>query len=313
MEQKRTVAGGPDARAGGGSVCGTAGPSRCIAVCGSFRKSLFFQLVEGIQEACTPAGYHVLIYGEDTDGNSRSSLLELFRGRKIDGIITLDYPVPLDPEWESEVLSDRIPYVSVDGIPGQSGIHAVQTDYEEAIRQALDFLWKETGLPPLYLNMLPHDREPTDGDLARLKAYKAWMLEQGLRPNIVHTVNEPWETRSMWWREWLSGMDLPLAVLANWSRAAVSFYRAAYERGYRIGPELTVMSADDTERVSRHMIPPIPCIEVPYAEMGRQAFTLLQRIMEASDRAADGIHTAGYAEPADRILVQGKLYRGCPE
>jgi DNA-binding LacI/PurR family transcriptional regulator len=64
----------------------------------------------------------------------------------------------------------------------QNGVHAVQTDYEEGVRQALDYLWQVTGLPPLYLNMLPHDREPTEGDLSRLKTYKAWMLARGLRP-----------------------------------------------------------------------------------------------------------------------------------
>ncbi|MCL6457045.1 MAG: LacI family transcriptional regulator [Gorillibacterium sp.] len=255
------------------------GRSHCIAVYGDVYNALLLQLVEGIQQASGPAGYHVLMYGEGGNQAGRDGLIALYRQGRIDGLITLDFPDSLSAQWERAVLECGVPYVTVEGIP-EGGICTVQTDYGGSITQALDFMWEETGVPPIYLNVQPPDRPATQGDRERLQAYEAWMSNKGLVHTIVTTIDEPWATQKNKWQKWLEGQQKPLSVLANWSRGAVSLYRIAYEQGWRVGSDLFVMSADDTERVSRHMVPPIPCIEVPYMDMGRQAFMLLEERME---------------------------------
>lgn len=287
------------------------GRSHCIAVYGDVYNALLLQLVEGIQQASGPAGYHVLMYGEGRNLSGREGLISLYRQGRIDGMITLDFPDPLDSGWEQAVTEWGVPYVSVEGMPALDSIHAVRTDYEASICQALDFIWRQTGMAPVYLNMLPLDREPTAGDRQRLDAYGSWMARNGFKPEAVHIFDRPWPVMKAWWREWLAGRERPFAVLANWSRAAVSLYRAAYERGWHIGRELFVMSADDTERVSRHMIPPIPCIEVPYLDMGQEAFGLLQSIMEASPAGKDAKDGSARQDGQGvRSFIQGKLYDG---
>lgn len=282
------------------------GRSQCIAVYGDVYNALLLQLVEGIQKASGPAGYHVLMYGETGSLEGREGLIALYRQGRIDGMITLDFPDRLDEDWERAVLQSGVPYVSVEGIPASPAIHTVQTGYDASIKDALDFIWNRTGQAPIYLNMLPADRQPSHGDCRRLGAYIGWMEERGLVPETVQVIDEPWVRQKQWWKEWLAGRERPLAVLANWSRAAVNVYRAAYEQGWQIGQELFVMSADDTERVSRHMVPPVPCIEVPYQDMGQEAFQMLMKLMDSEALGNE----PGLSEEVGRILVSGRLYDG---
>lgn len=296
------------------------GRSHCIAVYGGVYNALLLQLVEGIQLASAPAGYHVLIYGEGHHPAGREGLVALYRQGRIDGIITLDFPDPLDPAWERMVQDSGAPYVSVEGIPAPgSRISSVQTDYRASVRDALEFMRRQTSVPPVYLNMLPSGRMPTDGDQKRLAAYLEWMDAHGLAPDVVETEDGGFSAQEQWWREWLEARVShgPLSILANWSRAALSVYRTAYDKGLKIGKDLFVMSADDTERVSRHMVPPVPCIEVPYGEMGRQAFLMLRELMDRpeggeplglADESKD--KDAGPKTAVQKQLVGCRLYDG---
>ncbi len=274
------------------------GKSNCIAVYGDVYNALFLQLVEGIQRVSGPAGYHVLLYGEGKNVEGREGLAALYRQGRIDGVITLDFPDALAPAWEEAVREWGIPYVTVEGIPSSPEILSVETDYAASIRRALDFMEAEGWPSPVYLNVLPCGRPQTRGDRLRLEAYESWMQAKDRQPRIYPVPDEPWGQQQAWWREWLAGQELPLAVLSNWSRGALSVYRTAYDQGLRIGRELFVMSADDTERVSRHMVPAVPCLEVPYGEMGEAAFTLLHQAM-AKGGGAKAARGAGAVEDAD--------------
>lgn len=281
------------------------GRSHCIAVYGDVYNALFLQMVEGIQAASGPAGYHVLLYGKGRNLEGRNGLISLYRQGRIDGIITLDFPDPLDPGWEHDVLEAQVPYVTVEGMPQREEIHSVRTDYGGSVAMALDFMWERTGISPVYLNVLAKERSATRGDAERKGAYLAWMEAKGLEPSIIETPDAPSPERQDWWGEWLDRLPKPASILSNWSRGAVSVYRTAYERQWRIGREIHVMSADNTERISRHMVPPLPCVEVPYAEMGERAFRLLEESM-ARQNGEEQV-------PAMREMVSCKLFQGLEE
>lgn len=264
------------------------GRSQCVAVYGEVYNALFLQMVEGIQRASGPAGYHVLLYGEGRNLEGRDGLIRLYRQGRIDGMITLDFPDPLESSWEEAVLENGIPYVTVEGNPGSAEIHGVRTDYGESVRLALDYLWERNKVPPAYLNLEPRDHEVTQGDRQRREAYTAWMAERGFEPKVFTMVDEPGPAGDEAVLRWLESGKMPMSVLSNWSRGAISVYRAAYAKEWAIGCDLTVMAADNTERVSRHMIPPLPCVEVPYAEMGERAFKLLEPIMTGHGQSDEG-------------------------
>lgn len=257
------------------------GKSRCFAAYGSMKDPSFLPVLQGLQQALGNQGYHVLIYGRMITPSNRSELLDLFRQRRIDGIVTKDSTSYADMQWAEEVSRAGIPYVSVEGYPENPEVASVITDYSEGIRRALDFLWERHGLPPVYVELFNgkvHD--PAWGDRKRSAAYRSWMEDRGWEPNMLVRPDEPWLSSADAWIAWLRAQPLPVAVLTNWSRASIHLYRAAQRLGLSVGRDLFVLSADNTERVNAHLVPSLSFIEVPYVEMGIAAG---ERIIEYAE------------------------------
>ncbi|MEC0212650.1 LacI family DNA-binding transcriptional regulator [Paenibacillus ehimensis] len=264
------------------------GRSRCIAACGDLYNPLFAQMLEGLQKACAEQGYHVLLYGGTPLSSDRQGLVELFLQRRIDGIVTKDSTSFQDDEWRRQVERHRIPYVSVEGYPETAEVASVQMDYAQSIRTALDYAWSKLGKPLTYVELYNGPaHQPNWGDRQRTKAYADWMRERGMEPRIRVKPQAEWPEDSGWWRELLrSGSETP-GCLTNWSRAAVSLYRAAFESGMRIGQDFFVMAADNTERLNAGLVPSLSAVEVPYAEMGEAAGNRLIEYIEGRRERTD--------------------------
>ncbi|NOU92267.1 LacI family DNA-binding transcriptional regulator [Paenibacillus sp. LMG 31456] len=246
------------------------GKSQCLAAYGNVSNALFLQVLEGMQEVCAGNGYHLLLYasGPVTD---QKGLLDLYLQRRIDGIVALDRPNKISEEWVELINQHNLPYVSVEGYPDHNRIASVLMDYGDSIRKALDYLWKQTGLPPAYLEMF-HQHAPLGwGDHERKQTYLEWCAAKGLQPQMYSAADGPWEERADYWKKWIQERRTPFALLSNWSRGAVYVCRAAQLQGIQIGKDIHVMAADNTERINQHLFPAITSIEIPYREMGRLA------------------------------------------
>ncbi|MCS7463671.1 LacI family transcriptional regulator [Paenibacillus doosanensis] len=248
------------------------GRSQCLAAYGNVANPLFLQVLEGIQAACAACGYHVLLYPSGSSDSQRiEGLLDLFRQRRIDGVVALDRPHQVHEGWVQLVHENRLPYVSVEGYPDTEEIASVLMDYEESVRRALDYIAARTRQIPAYLE-LHHQGTPLGwGDRQRRNAYEDWMAERGWEPQVYTAADGPWKEREPFWREWLQRHRASSAILTNWSRGAVYVCRAAQLLGIQVGRELHVMASDNTERINQHMFPAITSTEVPYREMGRLA------------------------------------------
>jgi LacI family transcriptional regulator len=257
------------------------GRSRCLAAYGSVTNPLFLQVLEGMQEACEKQGYHVLLYpSSHLDQRKLEGLLDLYLQRRIDGIVALDRPDQLSEAWVELVNRHRLPYISVEGYPDHEQIASVLMDYKDSIRRALDFIWKQTGQSPIYLELYHDHVQLGSGDKQRRQAYMDWMAEKELEPSVLSAADGPWEQRSGFWKTWVEGRTNPSAVLTNWSRGAVYICRAAQLLGREVGREIHVMASDNTERINQHMYPSITSMEVPYREMGWLAADRLLEYIE---------------------------------
>jgi LacI family transcriptional regulator len=260
------------------------GRSQCLAAYGHVSNPLFLQVLEGMQSVCEEQGYHVLLYGSGEEpSHRREGLVDLYRERRIDGVISLDRPQFDSQAWVELVLAQRLPYVSVEGYPEERRITSILMDYRDSIRRALHYLHDRTGLRPEYIEL--RQRNPLGfGDLVRRKAYVEWMEEQGYEPLITEVEEIPWEASSAFWCQWLSDREGESTVLTNWSRGSMYLHRAAQITGRKIGESLHFMSADNTERVIQHLYPAVTSIEVPYVEMGRLAASHLIQAIEGRER-----------------------------
>ncbi|TVY07657.1 LacI family DNA-binding transcriptional regulator [Paenibacillus cremeus] len=277
------------------------GRSQCIAAYGNLKNPFFAQMLQGLQKVCNERGYYVLLCGASADAgvDPRKKLLDLFLQRRIDGIVSKDTTGYMNEEWEREVHRLNIPHVSVEGFPESDGIASVQMDYGQSVREALDYAWSRTKLPPVYLELFNGPvHAPNWGDRHRTQAYLAWMREHGLEPNVLQKLYQAWPEDEAWWFDLVhSWKGRQVSVLTNWSRASVAIYRAAYEVGLRIGSDVHVMAADNTEQLNEAMVPALSAVEVPYAEMGEAAALRLLEYTEGTRALAD----------TERIWLPAKL------
>ncbi|MCZ8516354.1 LacI family DNA-binding transcriptional regulator [Paenibacillus filicis] len=267
------------------------GRSRCIAAYGDLSNRLFSQMLQGLQLVCNEQGYYVLLCGAGAGFQDRSALIDLYLQRRIDGIVTKDVTGYSDPEWEKLVREKNIPFVSVEGFPESGGIVSVQMDYGRSIRIALDYIRSRTPLPPAYIEIYEGaEHRPNWGDRHRTLAYKQWMEEKGLEPRVVLKKLAPWPEDHAWWTELLRADGGAACYLTNWSRGSVLLYRAANELGLRIGRDVLVMAADNTERVNAQLVPSLSAVEVPYKEMGEAA---ARRLIAAIEGAGEPDERSG--------------------
>lgn len=268
------------------------GRSYTLGVSGQWQSPFLAQALEGIQAACLERGYHVLLHGSRKGDEGRQQLLEWYAQHRIDGMITQDVTSYNNLEWAAEILKRNIPYVSLEGYAAHKAISSVMMDYAGSIERAADYLVQLTGLPPVYLEMYQGPAyRPNWGDQQRLHSYERWARSRQQQPEVWQVARHAWPRQAQIFSDWLRQREGPTAVLSNWSIGANHLYRAAYALDLRIGRDLYVMAADDSERVNEWLIPRLTCVQVPYAEMGRAA----------AERLIDGMD-GGTFEHADMLL-----------
>lgn len=257
------------------------GRSECIAACGNLDNPLFLQVIQGVQQVCIERGYHLLLYGHTKEEERQRSLIELYNQRRIDGLLTKDVTGYKDADWIESVQQAGIPYVSVEGYPERVDVTSVLMDYEASIRMALEHLHTATGRQPIYIEQYnPPVYAPNWGDMRRRSAYVNWMRQRGWEP-VIHQLCDDGVDRSAWWDGLLGGCEGGSALLTNWSSGSRHLYEAAYRLGRRVGSDLYVMAADNTQRVNDYLVPPLSAVEVPYLEMGRAGAARLLDMIES--------------------------------
>ncbi|WP_159886541.1 LacI family DNA-binding transcriptional regulator [Paenibacillus puerhi] len=282
------------------------GKSKCIAAYGNLDNPFFLQVLQGVQRACTERDYHLLLYGHNRQ-ESKQALIKLFNQRRIDGLLTKDVTGYEDEEWIAMVKEAGIPYMSIEGYPDREEVQSVLLDYGASIHLALDYLYAQTGLPPIYVEMYNGpEYAPNWGDRNRRSGYVEWMQLKGLDPVI-------WQQRDgeidpSWWDERIRSLPLPSALLTNWSQGGFLIYQSARRLELSIGRDLYVMAADNTMRANEYMVPALSAVEMPYVEMGKAgAHRLLDLIEGKQPRAASKIWMPAVLAPRESTpLVNGR-------
>ncbi|WP_168735470.1 LacI family DNA-binding transcriptional regulator [Cohnella fermenti] len=288
------------------------GVSHCIAVCGSTTNPLFLQALEGIQQACVKLGYHVLIYGEETKAaGGRGGLLNLYRQRRIDGILTLDSAGRDDEEWAEATREAAVPYLSIEGYPEQEAVPSVNVDYRASVLEAFDWMKSRGASLPDYLLFWSAPGEEEWAERERREAYLGAMKEFGGEP-IVVTIREGDEAAIVrYWDDRLQrGGGMP-ALLVNWSTGLHGLLREADRRGLRAGRDFRLMALDNTLRINRQLLPSIACMEIPYAEMGRNAAErLIAMLTSRPGSRAEWPDPAAGERSGVKALFRAELFAG---
>lgn len=262
------------------------GKSGSIAAFGDTSNPLFLQVLEGMQKACGERGYHVLISGQGAHEEGRFKLIDLFLQRRIDGIVSLDPVSYADPRWAGELRKLQVPYVSVEGYAETDSVTSVLADYAQSVRDALDYMAAcaaEAG-KPVYVQINHKDSASNWAERSRRQAYLDWCGERRAEPVIYELKhNDGDEVRSLLLQLRDSHALLP-PLLCNWSAGAIGIYRAAHELELRVGTDVRVMAADNTQRLNRSLVPSLSVMNIPYVRMGETAVHVLLQTLEDGER-----------------------------
>ena len=240
-------------------------------------------IVRGIQEWAKANGRTVLLANTDGDPNREIEVWRTFKAHRIDGVLHVSmYHRVVEPATGGI----EIPTVLVNARPQRPGsISSIEPDdYGGSlalVRHVLSLGHRKIGyirLNPLLL-----------GANERFDAFRSAMSEAGIAPesfeirlgmegpignedNFVYR-----ETIKM-----LSAPNRPTALVCGNDEMALQAYLAAFNLGFRVPRDVTIVGFDDFRTISLALKPELTTVALPYYDLGLRSAEILEGIMNGS-------------------------------
>ena len=167
--------------------------------------------------------------------------------------------------------------VFVDSSPSKLEYDSVVIDYEEGVREALDYLYNlghrrigYIGGQDCFENINEILSDP------RIEAYKSYMKDRGeLRVTDIYIGRFLPEDGYNLMKKAIKGNDIPTAFFIASDPMAIGAYRALSEEGYSIPQDISIIGFDDIY-MCEFLIPALTTVKVYTEFMGKVAISLLK-------------------------------------
>jgi LacI family transcriptional regulator, galactose operon repressor len=245
--------------------------------------AFFGEIVRGIDLAARAAGYHLLVSGSHSDAAETAALLQTLHGR-VDGLILMT--PALGHAWLDKVLPRRVPVVLLNprsepaagDDDGAAGRHdSLRIDNQLGARLAVEHL---IGLGHRSIAFVGGPADNADA-AERLAGYRE-ALEQGglpIVPRLEMAGDFGEESGLQAGAKMAALMPHPTAIFAANDAMAIGCLAAMRERGLRVPEDVSLVGFDDVP-IARYLTPALTTVQVPIAELGRQA---MARLLAAVD------------------------------
>ncbi len=243
-----------------------------------FADPFFPQVIQGISEACTNAGY-VLMLSMLSAEMEQLFYQRVVRGRHFDGVIMLssDIDDPLLPQ----LVRDGVPLVLIGRHPYLENISTIDSENREGARTAVEHL----------LNLGHRRVACITGPLQmqsavdRRDGYKQAMMSRGLPidPTLIVEGDYSQESGFRAMQQLIANpAGQPTAVFASSDAMALGALAAAHAAGLQVPEQLAVVGFDDVSAAA-FSSPPLTTMRQPSSELGLHAVrVLLSRIDDPS-------------------------------
>jgi DNA-binding LacI/PurR family transcriptional regulator len=185
---------------------------------------------------------------------------------QVDGVVVLNASFP--EELES-LEQSRLPYVSINGTAGPSGV-SISPDDTLATNRLVDYLVKMGHRRIAYANPLDRKKPNHISEIIRHKAYLTRLAHHGLEPMPEHDrygiSEEEFITRIR-----SAGVT---ALIAYDHHILMTLFLSLSRMGVSVPDPLSLVCFNDEYLVNR-LTPPITVAALPSEEMGRRAGELL--------------------------------------
>jgi LacI family transcriptional regulator len=244
--------------------------------------AFFSEIVRGIDLAARAAGYHLLVSGSHSDAAETAALLQTLHGR-VDGLILM--APALGGAWLQKALPRRVPVVLIND-DGTDGRHdSLRIDNRRGARLAVEHLLALGHRAVAFLGGPEGNADAAE----RLAGYREALVAAGL-PLSRHL-----ELAGDFGEE--SGLQAgakvaalvprPTAIFAANDAMAIGCLAALREHNLRVPEDLSLVGFDDVP-IARYLTPALTTVQVPIAELGRQAMACLLSSIDGRPENPEG-------------------------
>jgi LacI family transcriptional regulator len=236
----------------------------------------FSQLVRGAEEAALEQGYLLLAFNTDDQVEREKHVLEVLRGRRVDGILLVVAPARKRPTHIADTIACGTPIVCLDRLPPGIAVDAVTVDNVKATRRCVEHLL-ELGHRRIAMltgsMLLATARERLQGYKQALRG-AAFPVDPRLIREGNFRIDNGYELTS----QLLRGPDRPTALFVSNGLMAIGALKAIAVLGLRCPEEIALATFDDSP-LNELLSPPLTSVAQPAYLIGYTgAGILLDRI-----------------------------------
>ncbi|BCN38230.1 transcriptional regulator [Alicycliphilus denitrificans] len=239
---------------------------------------LYAGIITAIEARLVSAGYSLLLANTHGDANREKSLIDLFRRRRVDGLIVC----PCDSEKPEmlERLDKDLPVVSLDRDFTSQGV-GIHVDHHNGALQATRYL---LNLGHRRIALLTPASTLRPGR-ERIAGYLKAFAEQGIEhdPQLIRAESSAMEFSFSDSLSLLSMPEPPTAFLCLGTRILAGVLQALRHSGRSIPGDVSVVSIGDTD-LSQLFSPSITSLTWDLAAVGTACAELLLRRLSAGGR-----------------------------
>lgn len=263
--------------------------------------SFWGEVAAGIEQRASEAGFSVLFANAHGDARREAEVIDLFVGKRVDGIIiagatgemrswvggsTLHVPIVL-VNWDATFQPELIETASLlpprdmakaisDEVRGRGFSHVAFDDLGGGVIAVKHLLSHR------HSNIAFIGGSAIRPALLRILGFRRALEEAGLAPGPIIARGESLEAGMEGARSLLSRVNRPTAIVAYSDVVAIGVMRAAHMLGLRVPEDVSIVGFDDID-VAAFVEPPLTTIRQPKREMGSEAVSWILARLDGSD------------------------------
>lgn len=240
---------------------------------------LYARIITAVESTLLSAGYALLLASTHNDGKREKSLIDLFRGRRVDGLIL--GPCEAETPKMLAQLARELPVVALDRDMSPTGT-GVTVDHRDGALQATRYMLN-LGHRRIALltpgSMLRPGRE-------RIAGFEAAYGEQGLKPvpKLIRAEKSAMDFAFSEALSLLSSPDAPTAFICLGTRILSGVLQALRHTGKSVPGDVSVISVGDTD-LSQLFSPSITSLTWDLEVVGTAAAQLMLKQLEKDNEA----------------------------
>lgn len=260
----------------------------------------FPELIKGVEEEAQRHGYSVILASTSYDPAKESEVIDLFIERRVDGLIVS----PTEDETTKpafELLKEqRIPFVLTKALEWLRS-DVVMADDEMGAQEAVKHLLLTGRRRIAYIG----SNRALSANRERIAGYRKALVDGGVPydPNLITDCDHR-SAREVHKATVAILEQRPDAILAFSDLAAFGVKKTVQQAGLSIPDDVAIVGFDDL-LMADYLDIPLSTVAIPKHRIGREAFRLLLRRMDAEQGADESLSQPDFSY--EKVVLQTEL------